>query len=207
VKKGRLITFEGGDGAGKTTLIDKVYDALASQGRTVLKTRAPGGTKAGEVIRNLLLTHRELVLHARCELLLFLADRSQHVEEVIRPALARGEIVLCDRFNDSTEAYQGGARHLKIDKVRDLCAFATDGLQPDLTLYLDLDPRIGLERAHKMSGSKDKIESEALEFHMSIREAFHQIAKREPNRFHLLDASLPKEAVYLQAMKYVNATC
>lgn len=196
-----LIAFEGGDGAGKTTLIEKVFAALCHQGRIVLKTRAPGGTPVGEVIRNLLL-HPGTEMSKRCELFLFLADRAQHVDACIAPALARGEIVLCDRFNDSTVAYQGSARGFGVEWVEKLCAFATHDLQPDLTLYLDLDPAVGLAR---VAGSKDRIESEKLEFHQQIRRAFHSIAAKEPHRLVILDASASPEEVFQCAMEQINA--
>lgn len=198
-----FITFEGGEGAGKTTLIDKVYRALSSQSLKPVKTRAPGETKLGEEIRNILLHNKNISLVPRAELFLFLADRAQHVEELIQPALKNGKIVLCDRFNDSTEAYQGAARKLDENKVRELCSFACNGLQPDLTLYLDVDPHIGLNRATK-TGS-DKIEAEKIDFHKKIRKAFHRIAEREPKRFHILDASQTPEHVFNQAMSFIDA--
>ncbi len=202
-KKGLFITFEGGDGAGKTTLIEKIYASLSQY--PVLKTRAPGGTEIGKEIRHLLLHKEGAPLSKRCELLLFLADRAQHVDELIRPALDRGEIVLCDRFNDSTIAYQGGARALSTRLTRNLCHFACDGLKPDLTLYLDLDPKIGFERASRAGFSKDRIESETLKFHQKIRQAFKQIAKKEPRRVFLIDASQPPEEVYTLAQKKIDA--
>ena len=205
--KGRFITFEGGDGAGKTTLIEAIFDELEARGLKVLKTRAPGGTPVGEKIRAIVLNKGELSFGNRCELLLFLADRAQHVEEVILPALARGEIVLCDRFNDSTLVYQGIARGLGIDKVLPICLFASQNLKPNLTLYLDLDPRLALERLHKSSSGKDRIESEDLHFHEKIRSAFQKIAKAEPERVHLLDASRSPEEVYRQAMRLIDALC
>ncbi|MGH2638006.1 MAG: dTMP kinase, partial [Rhabdochlamydiaceae bacterium] len=124
-----LISFEGGEGAGKSTLIQKIYDYLIQLNKPVLLTRAPGGTMTGELIRHLLLNHDEKDISSRTELFLFLADRSQHVQEVILPALERQKIVLCDRFNDSTVAYQGGARGFDVDWVRKLCHFATQDLE------------------------------------------------------------------------------
>lgn len=159
--KGKFITFEGGDGAGKTTLIESVHAALTSKGKRVLKTREPGGSLVGAGIRQLLL-HSASPLTKRCELFLFLADRAEHVDKVILPALEKGEIVLCDRFNDSTLAYQAGARGINEEQVRDLCSIASHGLDPDLTLYLDLDPRIAFERVKKMGKVKDQIEGEGL---------------------------------------------
>ena len=203
--KGLFITFEGGEGAGKTTLIDQIFSHLQQRSLKVMKTRAPGGTKAGESIRELVLHHKNISLLPRTELLLFLADRAQHVDEVIRPALNEGTIVLCDRFNDSTVAYQGGARGIDLATVKELCNFATGNLQPNLTLYLDLDPKLGLERVNKLGTGKDRIELEKLSFHDKIRNAFHAIAKEEPKRFHLVDASRPPEEVFLKAMHIIHA--
>jgi dTMP kinase len=204
-KEGLFITFEGGDGVGKSTLIGKVFDHLEKEGQAVLKTRAPGGTEIGQEIRNLLLHKQDASLSKRCELLLFLADRAQHVDEQILPALEKGKIVLCDRFNDSTVAYQGGARGLTPEIVSHLCHFACNGLTPDLTLYLDLDPKIGFERAKQAGMAKDRIESETLEFHQKIRETFRQIADNEPSRFVILDASKTAEEVFQLAKERIDA--
>lgn len=197
----KFFTFEGGDGAGKTTLIEAVYAHLKAEGLDPLWTRAPGGTTLGAQIRHLLLEEKELPISKRAEILLFLADRAQHVDEVILPALNANRIVLCDRFNDSTLAYQSGARGLEEQDVRALLDFACDHLQPSLTLYLDIDPKLGLERC---LGSKDRIESEKLSFHQEIRGAYHRIAKLEPNRFKILDASRSKEEVFAQALHYIT---
>jgi dTMP kinase len=204
LKKGLFITFEGGDGAGKTTLIDKLHHFLENRGYDVLKTRAPGGTEVGREIRNLLLHRQDSHLFKRAELLLFLADRAQHVEELIAPSLKKGKIVLCDRFNDSTIAYQGGARGLSADLVRNLCEFACQGLEPDLTLYLDLDPKTGFERARKAGMVKDRIESETLRFHRKIRTSFRKIAKSDPKRFIMIDASQTPEEVYTIAREKID---
>jgi dTMP kinase len=201
--QGLFITFEGGDGAGKTTLIEKIHQHLGNH--NVLKTRAPGGTEIGKEIRNLLLHKHDAALSKRCELLLFLADRAQHVSEVILPALTEKKIVLCDRYNDSTVAYQGGARGLSPEIVADLCRFATDGLEPDLTFYLDLDPKIGLERVQKASSGKDRIELETLAFHQNIRKTFHQIAKNNPKRFIIIDASKTPEEAYTAGREKIDA--
>jgi dTMP kinase len=202
---GVLITFEGGEGAGKTTLMEKLFVHLQSQNIPILQTRAPGGTVIGKAIRSLVLDHREQTLSKRAELLLYLSDRAQHVDEVILPALKRNEVILCDRFNDSTVAYQGGARGFDEEWVRTLCTFACEGVNPDLTLYLDLDPRVGFARIQQAGMSKDRIESEAIEFHEKIRRAFHQIAQKEPKRFHLLDASRSPEEVFQQAVEKIDA--
>ncbi len=202
-KKGIFISFEGGDGAGKTTLITALAQHLESKGHPLLQTRAPGGTPLGSEIRKLVLDKRDHTVCQRAEILLFLADRAQHVDEIIRPALEAGKIVLCDRFNDSTLAYQSGARGLDGATVRSLCTFACQGLEPDLTLYIDLDPEEGLRRCQSEKKGKDRIESEQLSFHQRIREAYHQIGREEPHRFKILDGSLSKERVFSQAMEKI----
>jgi len=206
-KKGLFITFEGGDGAGKTTLIESLHMHLEKGGkRQVVKTREPGATSVGKEIRKLVLHSHALNLVKRCELLLFLADRAQHVEELILPALKKGQVVLCDRFNDSTIAYQSGARGLDEKAVRSLCNFACDKLTPDLTIYLDLDPKIGLKRVQKAGrGESDRIEAETLKFHQMIRTTYLSLVKKHPKRFFLIDASKTPEEVYLAAKERIDA--
>lgn len=204
-KKGLFVTFEGGEGAGKTTLIEEIARQLALEGNAVLKTREPGGTKFGEHVRTLLLQHSQdaVPLSPYAELCLFLASRSQHIVEVIQPALDAGKIVLCDRFNDSSVAYQGAARGLGREQVASFCRFISHGLEPDLTLYLDIDPELGLARAKK-ERQQDRIESETVAFHTKIREAYHAIHKEQPRRFQLLDAAKPPKAVFEEAMKRIH---
>lgn len=197
--RGVLITFEGGDGAGKSTLMKGLHHLLEERGESVISTRAPGGTFVGEKIRSLLL-EKENRLSDRCELFLFLADRAQHMQEVIFPALAEGKIVLCDRFNDSTLAYQGLARELDLSLVHSFCQFATEGKEPDLTFYLDLSPEIGLQRTLHKTGEKDRMESEPLAFHEKIRQAFLHIAQKEPQRVRVLDATKSPEILLQQAI-------
>ncbi len=204
-KQGLLITFEGGEGAGKTTLINSLYAHLTRTGQSVIKTHQPGDTKAGAVIRSLLLDQKDTPLHARAELLLFLADRAQHVEEVIRPALNKGTIVLCDRYNDSTLAYQGVARKLEQKAIIELCDFATGALNPDLTFYLDLDPEIGLERVVSGRKKRDRIESENLSFHQEIRKAYLDLADANPSRFRILNGIESKEEIFQQASDVIDA--
>lgn len=202
--KGLFVSFEGGDGAGKSTLMHALHQHLLEEGKTVLVTRAPGGTPFGEKVRSLLL-HEKGPLNSRSELFLFLADRAEHITSVIRPALEDGKIILCDRFNDSTIAYQGAARELEPAFVRSLCLFATENVEPDLTFYLDIDPRIGIARASKRSQEKDRMEQEGLEFHEKIRAAFLALAKKEPHRIHLLDATKSPEALLQQATQVLHA--
>lgn len=195
-----FVSFEGGEGAGKSTLLQKLYDTLQKTGFSVLLTRAPGGTRIGTQIRELLLSEKTQGLSVYAELFLFLADRAQHVEEVILPSLKKGMIVLCDRFNDSTIAYQG-SRGLDIQKIWELCLFASQNLSPDLTLYLDLDPIQGLRRIQK-EREKDRIENEELKFHQKIRDIYHTIALKEPDRFRILDASKSSEQIYQDALTF-----
>jgi len=199
-----FITFEGGDGAGKSTLIEELNKELQNKGHPVLKTRAPGGTAAGQLIRAILLNGGEMPLAARCELFLYLADRAQHVETVIQPALQGGQIVLCDRYNDSTIAYQGVGRGFGVGTVENLCAFATNDLKPDLTIYLDVDPRIGMNRLQHQRNGKDRIEAEDIHFHEKIRAAFLEIAHHEPSRVHVIDASKSREEVLAQARSLID---
>ncbi len=204
--RGCFITFEGGEGAGKTTLIEKISERLASQGFRVIRTREPGGTHLGELVRQILLQSTDRRVSAYAELALFLASRAQHVEELILPALLEGKIVLCDRFNDSSIAYQGVARGLGMQKVAEICDFFSQGLEPELTLYLDIDPELGLSRIMKSRG-KDRIEAETLSFHQKIREGYHLLQRQFSQRFHLLDASKLPAEVFQEAIELIDSIC
>lgn len=205
--RGLFISCEGGEGTGKTTLINRLEQELLSQGFAVTKTREPGGSKLGEEIRKWLL-HRDLALpiSSKAELLLFMAARAQNLDETIKPALEAGNVVLCDRFNDSTVAYQGYARGLGVDKVQRMCEDVCDGVIPNLTFFLDVDPREGLKRTKRVTkdsaapGQVDRIESEKLEFHQKVREGMLELAKRYPERIHRIDAHQPLEVVYADAL-------
>ncbi|CRX39513.1 Thymidylate kinase [Estrella lausannensis] len=206
MKKGYFITLEGGEGSGKTTLVQGLKKWLESQGFEVVSTREPGGTALGEKIREILLSSHKMRIGSLAELFLFLASRAQHLEEIVAPSIKRGAVVLCDRFNDSTVAYQGAARGLGVDQVRSLCSAACRENVPDCTLLLDIDPRVGLERSKATGkleaspGAHDRIESEALNFHVTVREALLEEAKRDPMRIKVLDASLSKD-------KLLNDAC
>ncbi|WP_420422568.1 dTMP kinase [Simkania sp.] len=205
--KGLFITFEGGEGVGKTTLIERLYDHLREKGFSVFKTREPGGTEFGKHVRDILLHHEGYSFGKKSELFLFLADRAQHVEEKILPHLEENSIVLCDRFNDSTLAYQGVARCVDLELLRTFCKFAASDLTPDLTLFLDLDPAMGLERSRKskkLGDSHDRIEREKIAFHTKVREAFLGLAQKEPERFQVLDARLDSDKVFEQAMSEIQ---
>jgi len=200
---GLFITFEGGEGAGKTTLIEEVIRQLLTEGYDLVKTREPGGTSLGEQIRHLLLAPAEKPISPYTELALFLASRAQHIAEVIGPALEQKKLVLCDRFNDSTIAYQGAARGLGMGKVADCCAFMSQGLEPHLTIYLDIDPAIGLQRVQR-SRNQDRIELETLAFHTKIREAFRSFHQQFPHRVHLIDATQAPAKVFEDAMVFIH---
>lgn len=203
IKPPYFISFEGGEGAGKTTLINKLKDTLENQGYSVILTREPGGSLLGDAIRDLVL-HRDkkMKMSSKAELLLFLSSRAQHVEEVIKPALDAGKIVLCDRFYDSSVAYQGYARGLGAKEVEDLCLFATSGLVPDLTFYLDLDPQEGLKRAAS-DREPDLFEEQKLDFHAQVRAAFKEIAVQNQARIKVIDASKTPENVLTQVFEYI----
>lgn len=201
--KGHLITFEGGEGAGKTTLIDALYQYLKNSRQDVIKTRAPGGTEIGQLIRKILLNQHKEKMSFICELFLFLADRSQHVAELIIPSLKQGKIVLCDRFNDSTIAYQAAGRNQEEEWVEKLCSFASLNVPVNLTFYLDLDPELALKRVDRMK-DRDRIEAENSRFHKKVRQAFHAIIEKDPKRFVILDASLPPSEVYEIAKRHLD---
>ena len=188
---GRLIAFEGVEGSGKSTQLELLRRLLEERGREVLVTREPGGTPAGERVRALVLDPA-VELHPRAEALLFAAARAELVEAVIRPALERGAVVLCDRYLDSSLAYQGGARGLGRGPVEQINRFATGGLLPDLVVLLDLDPAAGLARRAR---DPDRIEAQDLGFHRRVRDAFRDLAAAEPGRFAVVDAAAPVEEV------------
>lgn len=205
-----FITLEGGEGTGKTSLIEQLSHDLTKRGYEVITTREPGGTVLGEQIREWLLHHKpEVNVCDYAELLLFLASRAQHLYEVILPALKQGKIVLCDRFNDSSVVYQGAARGLGMDVVKKQSELACQGVTPDITLFLDVDPVIGLERtrntvkASANEGEVDRIESEKIAFHHAVREGMQQLASTEPERIKTIDASQSLETVFQEALGYV----
>jgi len=196
MKKGKFISIEGGEGAGKTTQVKLLAGSLTAAGYEVLLTREPGGTAIGEKIREILLDPNHTKLDLRGELLLYLASRSQLVSEVIRPALESGKVVISDRFHHSTLAYQGGARSLDLALVRRMNNFATGGLLPDITFLLDLPPLEGHKR--KGPGSEiDRMEGQGIEFHEKVRQAFLSLAEEEPARIVVLDARKPAQEIAL----------
>lgn len=197
---GVFISLEGIEGAGKTTLIQKMIAHFHNLGKDVLLTREPGGSELGKKLRSIILNAEEKICPS-AELFLFLADRAEHVQTCIKPALEQGKIVLCDRFTDSTVAYQGYGRGMDIAELKMLNSLATQGLTPDLTVILDLDPEIGLARANarnkeqNLTVKEGRFESEALEFHQKIRAGFLAMS-REEERFFVVDARQSAEQVF-----------
>jgi dTMP kinase len=185
---GVFITLEGVEGAGKTTQARMLAEALRARGHEVVATREPGGTAIGTRIREVLLAPEHGAMDAVTELLLYAAARRQHVAELIQPALRRGAIVLCDRFSDSTRAYQGEGRGLPMETIEALDAIATRGLAPDLTLLLDVSPEVGLARNHSAC-KHDRIEAESLAFHTRVREGFLALQRAHPERIVLIPSS------------------
>ena len=193
-RKGLFITFEGVEGAGKSTNIRVIEEFLSEWKLDYILTREPGGTLIAEEIRELLLKHHEEKMDATTELLLIFAARAQHLSTKIRQTLAEGTWVLCDRFTDATYAYQGAGRGLDVKLISKLERLVQDNLRPDLTVIFDLDPSVGLERA-RQRGQLDRIESQKLEFFQRVREGYQNIASREGDRCLLIDASQTRETV------------
>ncbi len=187
---GLFITLEGGDGSGKSTQMDALAEWLQQQGRTVVQTREPGGTDLGVEVREIVLHSRGEVT-PRAEALLYAADRAHHVASVVRPALERGDVVIQDRYLDSSVAYQGAGRVLDPVEVRDLSLWATEGLLPHLTVLLDLDPAVGRERLEVSRTRYDRLEAAPDDFHERVRQAYLALAAAEPDRFLVLDATRP----------------
>ena len=195
--QGKFLTIEGGEGAGKSTMMERVAGWLEAAGHRVVQTREPGGTELAEKLRAILLDKSHTVLSAQAELLLVFAARAQHLAELIRPALQRGDAVLCDRFTDATWAYQGGGRGVAADDIATLEQLVHGDLQPDLTLLLDLPVEVGLERASQR-GESDRFERESPAFFERVREAYLQRASDAPERFAVIDASGDIDEVWAQ---------
>ncbi|TDH36286.1 dTMP kinase [Pseudohoeflea suaedae] len=206
--KGRFITFEGGEGAGKSTQISRLADLLRRRGHDVLVTREPGGSQGAEAVRHVLLSGQAEEFGVRMEAVLFAAARSDHVEQVIRPALAEGTIVLCDRFIDSSRVYQGVTGNLEPALMRNLERVAVNGVMPDLTIILDVPAESGLARARKRGSSDsagpDRFEKEEISTHEMRRQAFRDLAQSEPKRCKLIDGTLSQDAVALSVLEHVD---
>ena len=205
-----FITLEGPEGSGKTSAVKVVVERLTKMGYNIVQTREPGGTPIAEQIRNVILDVNNTKLDPRAEALLYAASRRQHLVEKVWPALKEGKIVICDRFLDSSLAYQGGARNLGVDNILNINMFATEGTFPDLTLLFDIDPKIGLERIAKNANREvNRLDLEKLDFHKKVRQTFLELAKRFPDRFVIIDASKSMEEVaentYKAIMEKLNA--
>ncbi|MFJ4228591.1 dTMP kinase [Paenarthrobacter nicotinovorans] len=202
---GLFIAFEGGDGAGKSTQAARLSDALESRGLSVLRTREPGGTPIGEKLRSLVLDHGHGTIDARTEALMFAAARAAHARQVIRPALARGTVVITDRYIDSSVAYQGAGRGLGADGLLSLNEWATEGLHPHLTVLLDVDPADGRQRRTAGDATEDRLESEPDEFHSAIRHAFLDLAGAAPSSYLVLPAGDDIEALAARILERVES--
>jgi dTMP kinase len=201
---GCFITFEGVEGCGKSTQITLLWEYLVESGYNVIVTREPGGTPIAEAIRGVLLNPDHETMGSTAELLLYAAARAQHVYEKIAPALAAGQVVLCDRFADSTTAYQGGGRGLPGDLLKTLNDIATGGVWPDCTLLIDVPAAVGLERA-RHRGRKDRIEQESIDFHERVREGFLALAAEAPERITTIPGEAPVEEVHQAICRAVDA--
>ena len=200
MKKGLFITFEGADGCGKTTQMNLLAEYLKNQGREVVLTREPGGKGLGEKIREILLNYDGEVSD-RCESFLFLADRAQNIDTIVNPAVDAGKIVLCDRHTDSSVAYQGYGRGLYIERINMLNNLATNGKKPDITFVFDIDTETSMKRVGK---EKDRMESAGFEFHTKVRNGYLEIAKKEPERIKVIDASKSIEEIHQEVLSYLN---
>ena len=206
-----FITLEGIEGSGKTTQISRLAEFLEDRGMGCVMTRQPGGTQIGENIRSILLDPANRALDPLAELLLYLADRAQHINELIKPALEIGKTVLCDRYFDATLVYQGFARGLSIELIGQLHQRLFDDLKPDVTLLLDLSPQQGLERTWQQlntgqrSGDESRFEAETLAFHEKVRAGYLELARLEPDRFRIIDATQTQDQVFAAISKVVSS--
>lgn len=199
---GRFITVEGADGAGKSTVATRLYEELCKKGWNVMLTREPGGIEIAEKIRDIILNPAYVNMDKRTEALLYAAARRQHLAEKVLPALKAGMVVLCDRFIDSSLAYQGYAREIGIDEVFAINQFAVENCMPDLTLYFDVRPEVGLARINATKGREiNRLDLEALDFHERVREGYRIVRERFAHRFVVIDAERPVDQVYQEALR------
>ena len=203
--RGLFITFEGTDGAGKTTQIQRLSAELGQAGYDICLTREPGGTPISEQIRDMLLNPDHSEMAATTELLLYAASRAQHVSEVIKPALEAGKIVISSRFADAMVVYQGYGRGLDLERIKRLNRIATEGVTPDVTFVLDLPVEIGLQRVQKSRGGLDRLEREKIDFHQRLRDGYRALAQQEPQRLKIVDAQASPEKVYAQIMAAIQS--
>jgi len=197
-----FITLEGPEGSGKSSQLPFLHDFLIDSGYSVFSTREPGGTLIGDQIRDVLLDNKNVDMHPRTEILLFQASRAQLVEQVILPRIRKGEIVLCDRYADSTIAYQGYGHQVDLEKLKVIVDFATGGLKPDLTILLDLEVEIGLRR-RKKGGDVNRLDQFVIEFHQRVRQGYHQLAESAPDRWVVIEANQSFENVREEIRKVV----
>lgn len=206
MNSGLFITFEGGEGSGKSTLIEALANTLISKGRSVVTTREPGGIPIAEKIREVILDRSHTSMDARTEALLYAAARRQHLVEKVIPAIEAGSIVLCDRFIDSSLAYQGYARGLGMDEVWAINLFAIQERMPDLTLFLDLEPSVGLARIAKAAEREvNRLDLEKLEFHERVRTGYEMLLERHPNRIERINADQTRDKVFSQVLSIIEA--
>lgn len=200
-----FITFEGGEGSGKSSVLRLLAEQFEKEGIPFILTREPGGTPISEQIRNVILDKANTAMDPRTEALLYAASRRQHLAEKVWPALKEGKLVLCDRYLDSSLAYQGGARGLGIDNVLDINMFATEGTFPDLTLLFDIEPSVGLARIAANAGREvNRLDLEKMSFHEGVRKTFHELAERFSERYVVIDASKSLEEVYQAAYNAIK---
>ncbi len=201
---GLFITFEGGEGAGKTTILNQVYEELTGRGFEVIKTREPGGIRISEKIRDIIHDPLHLEMEERTEALLYAAARRQHLVEKVFPALEKEKIVLCDRFVDSSLVYQGYARGIGVDEVFAINQFVIQDCMPDITLFFDIDPKKGLERiSANAEREKNRLDLETIEFHEKVYEGYQLIKSRFPDRFQTVNADRSREAVYEDVLERI----
>lgn len=204
MKQGVFITIEGPEGAGKTTILQRVGEDLKQRGYAVVMTREPGGIPISEQIRSVILNKENTMMDGRTEALLYAAARRQHLVEKVIPALNEGAIVLCDRFLDSSLAYQGHARGLDIDEIYNINIFAIGDIMPDVTLFFDIDPEEGLRRIqHSRNREVNRLDLETIEFHQKVREGYQIVMDRWKDRFLVIDAAQSEEKVYEETKKKV----
>jgi len=205
MSKGLFITVEGPEGAGKSTILTEIFNRLLQEGFNVIQTREPGGISIAEQIREVILNTGNTEMDKRTEALLYAAARRQHLVEKVIPALEEGKIVICDRFIDSSLAYQGNARGIGMEEVMNINQFAIEDKMPDLTLYFDIDPEEGLKRIAKHNGREvNRLDLESVDFHTRVREGYQKLIKQYPDRIQVIDASQSKEAVFGDAYGIVT---
>jgi dTMP kinase len=205
MKNGMFISIEGPEGAGKTTIIQMLADYYNKEGYPVLHTREPGGIEIAEQIRKVILAKENTAMDPRTEALLYAAARRQHLVEKVRPAIEAGALILCDRFIDSSLAYQGYARGLGIDEVFSINQFAIEDMMPKLTLYFDIEPELGLQRINQHDGREvNRLDLETIEFHRKVREGYHLLAAKFPERIYKIDAAKPIAIVYNEALSKIQ---